>query len=155
MLFKITVVSLTQPACDHSIIYFLQLHISLLQKYKNLQVASYHSYSVQCYDFHLLKVYIHTFPCGLGIWPYASNQHFTQSHLNFTHFLTTKCTTGRGIYGTHYTCSPACMQHAYNDIRLHNTKLHIWQMYHIQLCCALLKSPWQHMKLDLIAQIAM
>ena len=40
MLFKITVVSLTQPACDQSIIYFLQLHISLLQKYQNLQVAS-------------------------------------------------------------------------------------------------------------------
>ena len=89
---------------------------------------------------------MHAFPHGLGIWPYASNQNFTHA---VTHLpvLTTKCATGTGIYGTHYMCSPACMQHAYNDIRLHNTVLHIWRMYYIQLCYAPLKSPWQHMNL--------
>ena len=35
------------------------------------------------------------------------------------HTLRMQCTTGRG--STHYTCSTARVQHAYNDIRIHNT----------------------------------
>ena len=65
------------------------------------------------------------FVCVGSDWPYASNQ---QSHilLHITLLTSDKCTTGRGIYTHTNTCSPAHVQHAYNDIKtkLHNTLTH-------------------------------
>ena len=54
------------------------------------------------------------FLCVGSDWPYASNRHFTQSHLNLSHHITMN------------------VQHAYDDhdITLHKTKLHyITQSY--------------------------
>ena len=59
-----------------------------------------------------------------------------------------------GYLYTHYTCSPACMQHAYNDIRLHNTVLHIWFFTTSVVVCTP-KITMATYELDLITQIAM
>ena len=84
--------------------------------------------SYVCYDLLLSRSICMHFPfvCVGSDWPYASNQ---QSHilLHITQLLTSdKCTTGRGIYTHTNTCSPAHVQHAYNDIKtkLHNTLTH-------------------------------
>ena len=62
------------------------------------------------------------FPCVGSDWPYAAI-NASQSHLtSLTHSL--KMYNMEGYLYTHYMCSPVRVQHAYSDIRLHNTKLH-------------------------------
>ena len=69
-----------------------------------------------CYDLLLFKIYMHAFPfvCGLGLA--LCNQ--PTLHIVISHFITD---SSLKIYNT---CSPAHVQHAYNDIRLHNKTLH-------------------------------
>ena len=62
--------------------------------------------------------------CGLGL---ALHKQPTQSHHTSHHWLTSQSLTmynREGYLYTHYMCLPARVQHAYNDKRLHNTKLH-------------------------------
>ena len=47
----------------------------------------------------------------------------SHSHI-VLHLLRLKIYNREGYLYTHNTCSPAHVQHIYNDIRLHNTKLH-------------------------------
>lgn len=63
----------------------------------------------------LFKVYMHALPilCGLGL-AYTLWSHL---HITDTHF-TDNVQQGRVFI---HTCSPECVQHAYNEIRLHNT----------------------------------
>ena len=68
---------------------------------------------------------MHAFPIFLWARIGLRKQQTSQSHFTSHQNLSDKCTTGRGLY-THTntnTCS-ARAQHEYNDIRLHNTKLH-------------------------------
>ena len=72
----------------------------------------------------LFKVYMHALPilCGLGL-AYTLWSHL---HITDTHF-TDNVQQGRVFI---HTCSPACVQHAYNDIRLHNTIIMVNTPHH-------------------------
>ena len=72
----------------------------------------------------LFKVYMHALPilCGLGL-AYTLQSHL---HITDTHF-TDNVQQGRVFI---HTCSPACVQHAYNDIRLHNTIIMVNTPHH-------------------------
>ena len=83
-----------------------------------------------CYDLLSRSICMHfPFVCGLGL-AYASNQHFSHiftSHHNSSH----NYTTGRGIYTHSNTCSPARVQHAYNDTtQSYITQLTQWWTHH-------------------------
>ena len=61
-------------------------------------------------------------PCGLGLA--LCKQPTLHSHISLLlqlHSTSLKIYNRERYLYTHYTCSPARVQHAYNDIRLHNT----------------------------------
>ena len=66
-------------------------------------------------------LYMHAF--SILVWARIGPTQATNTVTSSHHWLNWPMYTGRGIYTHTNTCSPACVQHAYND-RLHNTKLH-------------------------------
>ena len=58
-------------------------------------------------------------------WPtQATNTSVTFYFRSLTSHNIWQLYNREGYLYTHYMCSPASVQYAYNDIRLHNTKLH-------------------------------
>ena len=110
-----------------------QNYITMIKQMTVMLTSSYQFLVKEVWSGPLVHI-VMTFSCSWSICTHfplctcarsgLTNQPTSRSHFTSHHNSSDKCTTGRGIYTHTNTCLPARVQHADNDIRLHNRKWH-------------------------------